>query len=70
MVNMSTKFDEETHHGLVSMFTMSKFDARSDAQTDGNTLALPLSNALHENNKGLLDQNACTIPKPFVLLCC
>ena len=57
MVDMSTKFDEKTSNGVVSIvFTGSMYgrtDGRTEPRTDGTTAALlyPHRNALREDNK-------------------
>ena len=62
MVNMATKFDQDTHNGLVSItFLRSICDTEMDARTDGmrgegtkEVTLYPLSNALCENNYSMM----------------
>ena len=63
MVNMSAKFDEESHKGLVSiMYTMSKRNRHTHGRTERTTAALLylLRNALRGDNKALFTRYVLT----------
>ena len=50
MVNMSPKFDEETHNGVVSIVFTRSMHGHTDGHTEPQQLLYPLRNALRGKN--------------------